>query len=127
LQITYGSKIEANLGHIVLVLGLFKTRVSGCTISLCLERSAALCSYLLYRGVPLKRKFIVVVEVRELLLGNLDSARAGDVVYTTFLKQIVQHVALVVKSSRTNFTTIIKQVHTEQFALAILVVPSLDV
>jgi hypothetical protein len=84
-------------------------------------------SYLLYQRVPLKRKFIVIVEVRKLLLGNLNSTRAGNVVHAAFLKQIIQHVALIIESGRTNFTAIIKQVHTEQFPFAILVVPGLDI
>lgn len=88
---------------------------------------ASLCTYLLDQRVPLKRKFVVIVEVRELLLGYLDSARAGDVVHTAFLEQVIQHVTLIVETGCPNFTAIIEQVHTEQFSLAIFVVPSLDV
>lgn len=86
-----------------------------------------LWAYLLYQCVPLERQFIVIVEVRELLLRNLHSARAGNVVHTAFLEQVIQHVALIVESGSTNFAAVIKQIHTEQFSLAILVVPSLDI
>ena len=76
----------------------------------------ALWAYLLYQCIPL-----------ELLLRNLDSARAGNVVHAAFLEQVIQHVALIVESGSTNFTAVIKQIHTEQFPLAILVVPSFDI
>lgn len=49
----------------------------------------ALWAYLLYQCVPLERQFIVIVEVRELLLRNLHSARAGNVVHTAFLEQVI--------------------------------------
>lgn len=43
------------------------------------------------------------------------------------MKQVVEEVALVLKTGASNFSTIIQKIDTEQPPFAVLVVPSLDV
>jgi hypothetical protein len=83
-------------------------------------------TYFLDDGIPLKCKFVIVVQVCELFLGHLHSTRARDVVHTTFLEELVEHITLIIKSSRTDFSAIIEQIHTEKLSFAILVVPGFD-
>lgn len=82
--------------------------------------------YLLDKSIFLKSKLIVVVEIGELLLGNLYTTRTRDVIDTSLLKEVIEGITLIVETSGTNFTTVVQQIDTEQFALAIFVVPCLN-
>lgn len=84
-------------------------------------------SHLLNKRISFESKLIIIVQVCELLLGNLNATGAGDVVDTAFLKKVIEHVTLVVETCCTNLTTVVEQIDTEQLSFSVLVMPRLDV
>ena len=82
---------------------------------------------LLNLGVTFKGQLIVIVDVRELFLRQLNSARTGHIVDTAFLKHLIKCVTFLVESCCLDLTTFIKEINTKQFPLSILVMPCLDV
>lgn len=66
-----------------------------------------------------------MVDVRELLLGQLNSARR-DIVYGILLQDVVPLIYGFLECRRLDFSTFVDEVDTEQFALTVLVVPCLD-
>lgn len=102
LQLLDGGKVEAHLGDVGLVLGLFNHRVT------------------------LKRQLVVVCQVGELLLCQVDAARRGDVVDGALLQKLIKRIALVVEASRLDLAALINQIDAEELALTRRLVPRLN-
>ena len=89
------------------------------------ECSHQVATYFLDDRIPLKSKLVIVVEICELLFGQLHPTRACDVIHASLLNHIVQHVALLVEPGRSDFSTFVEKVCAEEFSLSVLVVPRL--
>lgn len=69
-------------------------------------------TYLFNNGVSFKGKFVVVIQVCELLLGDLDTT-IRNIIDTALLEDIIKHVTLIIEPCCANFAAVIQQVHAE--------------
>ena len=82
---------------------------------------------LLHHRVSLEGELIVVVEIRELLLRQLNSARTRNVIHGALLKEVIKRIALILEAGRLNLAALVHQVDAKQLPFSILIVPRPDI
>lgn len=87
-----------------------------------MERGA----HLFHHGISFEHEFVVVVQIRKLLLRQLDPTWARDIVDSTLLKNIIERIALEIKTCGTDLAALVQQIHAEQLPVATFIMPRLD-